>query len=132
MVALHQCLEPGLDLLRGGIRLEAERVERLALGIAHRASLGATGGASAGGRSELLKHSERIIGAAEFGTKAGGMRAHRGPAAVHAHLPGRAMPDDGLALIAGNVVGAHAGEKIVGVVVLADVVETEPPVFALA
>src|SRR5512133_2067634 len=35
MVAFDQRLELPLDLLRRGIRLEAERVERLALGIAH-------------------------------------------------------------------------------------------------
>ena len=42
------------------------------------------------------------------------------------------MADHGFFLIAGNVVGAHASEEIVGVVVLADVLETKPPVFTLA
>jgi hypothetical protein len=36
MVPLHQRLEPRLHLLCRGVRLEAERIERLALGIAHR------------------------------------------------------------------------------------------------
>src|SRR5215467_7921975 len=35
MMALHQRLELPLDLLCRGIRVEAERIERLALGIAH-------------------------------------------------------------------------------------------------
>ena len=42
------------------------------------------------------------------------------------------MADHGFFLIAGNVLGAHAGEEIVGVVVLADMFEAKPPVFALA
>ena len=82
--------------------------------------------------AELLEHAEGILGAAEFGTKARRMGARRRPPAVHAHLPGRAMPDDGFPLIAGDVVGAHAGEEIVGVIVLAHVIKAEPPIFLLA
>src|SRR6516225_6384925 len=61
-----------------------------------------------------------------------GAGARRRPAAVHAHLPSRTMADHRLLLIAGDVLGAHAGEEIVSVVVLAHVIETEPPIFALA
>src|SRR5438105_580531 len=53
-------------------------------------------------------------------------------AAIHAHLPGRAMADGRVLLVAGDVVRAHAGEEIVGVVVLAHVVEAEAPVFVFA
>ena len=42
------------------------------------------------------------------------------------------MPDHRLPLITGNIVGAHPGEEIVGVVVLAHMVEAEPPIFPLA
>ena len=42
------------------------------------------------------------------------------------------MSDDRVLLVAGDVVGAHAGEEIVRVVVLAHVIEAEPPIFALA
>src|SRR5262249_35671475 len=42
------------------------------------------------------------------------------------------MPDDGVLLIPGDVVGSHAGKEIVGMIVLPDVIETELPVFALA
>src|SRR5262249_32414850 len=73
-----------------------------------------------------------IIGTAEFGMQAGRMGARCRPSAVHPHLPGRAMPDDRFLLITGNVLGAHAGKEIVRMVVLANVIETEPPVFALA
>jgi len=42
------------------------------------------------------------------------------------------MADDGFLLIPDNVLGAHAGEEIVRVVVLADVRKAEPPVFLFA
>ena len=42
------------------------------------------------------------------------------------------MADHGFFLKAGDVLGAHAGEEIVGVVVLADVFEAKAPVFTLA
>src|SRR5262249_59164071 len=64
--------------------------------------------------------------------KAGGMETRGRPPAVHPLLPGRAMPDARLLLIAGNVLGAHAGEEIVRMVVFANVLEAEPPIFALA
>src|SRR5260370_7814845 len=64
--------------------------------------------------------------------KAGGMGARRRPSAVHPHLPGRTMADDGFLLIPDNVLGAHAGEEIVRMVVLADMIEAKPPIFALA
>src|SRR5260370_37553481 len=64
--------------------------------------------------------------------KAGGIGARRRPSAVHPHLPGRTMADDGFLLIPDNVLGAHAGEEIVRMVVLADMIEAKPPIFALA
>src|SRR4051794_5254345 len=42
------------------------------------------------------------------------------------------MPDDSLLLISCNIVGTHAGEEIVRVIVGADVIEAELPVFPLA
>src|SRR5262249_57190172 len=64
MMSLDQRLEPGLDLLGRGVRLEAERIERLALGIARRAELrqpplGST--PCAGQSAELPEHAEGII-----------------------------------------------------------------------
>src|SRR5262249_12122761 len=82
--------------------------------------------------AELPEHAEWIIGASKFGMKAGGVGTRRRPSAVHPHLPGRAMSDDRLLLIAGNVLGAHAGKEIVRMVVFANVIEAEPPIFALA
>src|SRR5262245_6307750 len=133
MMALHQRLEPGLDLLRCDVAFEPERLERLALGISHRAGLGARRiGPGSGGAAELPEHAERIYGAVELRLEARRARPRRRPAAVHAHLPGRAVADHGLLLVAGNVVRVHAGEEIITVVVLADMIETELPVLALA
>ena len=42
------------------------------------------------------------------------------------------MTDDSVFLISGDVLWSHAGEKIVRMVVGADVIETEPPVFPFA
>ena len=62
VVALHQELEPGLDLGRRGVDLEPERVERLALGIADRAAFpGLLACASRSGRAELGEHAERVV-----------------------------------------------------------------------
>src|SRR5215471_2416486 len=131
MVTFHQRLETGLDLLDRRRSLQAERIERLALGIADRTGLRLVG-PSAGGAAELSEHAERIGPAAKFGMEASRIGARRRPPAVHAHLPGRAMSDHGVALILGDIVEAHSIEEIVGMVVLADVIEAEPPIFLLA
>src|SRR4051794_28657708 len=59
------------------------------------------------------------------------MRALGRLAAVHAHLPGRAMAGGGVLLVLGDVVVVHASEEIVGGVVLAHVGKAEAPVFIL-
>ena len=53
-------------------------------------------------------------------------------AAVEAHLPGRPVAGDGVLLVARDRIVAHAGEIIVGMVVLAHVLEAEAPVLVLA
>src|SRR5215467_2567139 len=131
MMALHQLLEARLDRGTLGVGLEPEGVQRLALGIAHRAALRLLPRVGrARPTAELAEHAERIVGAlvAEEPARArlaGSLAAH------HAHLPGRAMAGDRVLLIARDRVLAHAGEKIVGVIVLAHMIETEPPVLAL-
>src|SRR5262249_42194340 len=134
MMAFHQRLESGLDLMRRGVRLQAERIERPALGIADRTYLcrSSIGTLRTKRSAHLPEHVERIIRAAALGMEARSRGGGRWPPAAHAHLPGRPVSDDRLLLIAGNVVGAHAGEEIVSVVVLTHVSETEMPVFALA
>src|ERR1043165_1766945 len=81
MVALHQLLEARLDPGRLGVGLEPERVERLALRVAHRARFyHRPFDARARTGPELTQHLEWIVGAAAI--KAVG-------AAVAAPAPGR-------------------------------------------
>ena len=42
------------------------------------------------------------------------------------------MADQGVLLIFGDVIVAHAREEVVGMVVFTDVTEAEPPIFVLA
>ena len=67
----------------------------------------------AAGCAEFPKHAKRIIGAGKFRAKSRGVGARARPSAIHAHLPGRAVPNDRFLLISRNIVGAHAGEEIV-------------------
>src|SRR5207247_6573816 len=122
MMALHQELEPRLDLGRAGAALEPERVERLALGVANETAL-----RRGGRRTPGPEQSERIV-------------RHELPMAVlraailsvHSDLPGGPVARDRLLLVTGDRVFAHSGEQIVGLIILAHVMQTEAPVFALA
>src|SRR5262245_46796533 len=131
MMPLHERLEPSLDLLCGGIRFEPKRIERLALGITHPAGLLAAP-PCASDTAEFPEKTEGIIRTAELGTKTRGMGARGRLSPVHPHLPSRTVADHGFLLVAGNIFGAHAGEEIVGMVVLAHVFEAKPPIFTLA
>src|SRR5437764_12792916 len=53
-------------------------------------------------------------------------------AAVETHPTGRAMAGHGVLLVARDRVVAHAGEIVVGVIVLTHVLKTEAPVLAFA
>src|SRR5882757_9781144 len=121
-MALHQHLEPRLDLGLVGADIQTQFAQRLALSIADGARRLGLLGLRAG--AEFAKHIERVARriSAEFGA---GMIAG-------AHLPGRAMSRDGVLLILEDRVIAHAGEVIVGVVVLADVLDAETPMLVLA
>src|SRR5207248_5042151 len=110
-------------------RFQSEHVESLALGVARDAAIDwCVIGIQP--RAGLLEQIERIVreelpacilGCAGFGTLA-----------VDPDLPRRTVAGDGLLLVAGDRVLAHSGEKIVGMIVLAHVMETESPIFALA
>src|ERR1700733_924986 len=113
-------------------------MKRLALGIADGAPLGL--GARMCGRrpraAELPRDIEGIIGAQGLG-KRSARSAPCAPlaaagAADHADLPCRQMTREGILLITRHGIVAHTGEKIIGVVVFPNVIETEPPIFALA
>src|SRR5215813_3489938 len=63
MMALHQLLEARLDLAALGVGLEPERMQRLALGVAHGAPLGLARVGLARPPAQLAEHAERIVGA---------------------------------------------------------------------
>src|SRR5262249_45844398 len=94
---------------------------RLGLGLAART------GATAAAAVELGKHVEGIGSAVEVGS---GRALAFAAAAIGAHLPGRAVAGQRVLLIARHGFGVHAGEEIVGLVILADVVEAEVEVLA--
>src|SRR3954467_14416974 len=91
MVALHERFETRLDVFDRRPCIEPERIECLAFDIVYGSGLTAPRAARP---PELAEHAKRIVGSGDLGVEAGGAGAGRGPAAVHAHLPGRAMADD--------------------------------------
>src|ERR1043166_9543741 len=105
-------------------------MQRFALGVAHHAPFGR--GALAAGpprpHAQLVEKTERIRGAAAVRTEP---VATVRLAPVHPHFPSRAVTGNGLLLIARDRVIAHSGEKIVGLVVFANVLQAEAPIFAL-
>src|SRR4051794_29299132 len=103
MVALHQRFETSLDVFDRRTGIKPERIECLALDIVHGAGLTpALAAARAAWPPELAEHAEGIVGSGDFRVEAGGTGTRRRPSAVHAHLPGRAMADDGFFLIFGD------------------------------
>src|ERR1051326_898973 len=128
MMALHQDLELGLDVGRVGIRFKAKGMQRLALGVAHHTfRRGTLALGPPWPHTQLVENPERIRGAAVRTETVATVLVP-----VHPHFPGRAMTRNGLLLIARDRVLAHSGEEIVGLVILAHVLEAEAPVFALA
>src|SRR5688500_20377223 len=110
MVAFYQQLETRFDLGRRGLAFEAERVERPALGVVDHARL-APAQVVVVARAGLAEQPERIVRIGEAGAEARRVRAPFRLAAIHAHLPGRAMADHRLALILGDVVSTHTGKE---------------------
>src|SRR5262249_55828164 len=129
-VAIHQELDPRLDLGPLRVRVETEGVERLAFDVAQRAALPAVA-ARTPLAAELRVDVERIIGRPEGRLEPGSAGEAR-LLAVLAELPGGTVTGDRVLLEPGNRLVAHAGEVIVRMIVLAHVLETEAPVLALA
>src|SRR6202043_2074073 len=128
MVLLHQRLVFRLHGLERRIRAEPHHLQRLALGIENlppfalglRAGTGTRPPAAAA--VELAEHAERIGRAFQVGL--GAALALLG-AGVGAHFPGRPMAGQRILLVARDRVRIHAGEEIIGLVIFADVIETE-------
>src|SRR5580658_10151871 len=129
MMALYQQLEPSLDIGPFGVGFKAEHVEGTALCIENLATLRRRP-RMAGLRAGLTEHGERVRGFPLGGAKtAAGAPGRRALAADRAHFPGRAVAGDGFLLILRDRIVAHAGKKIVGIVVFAHVLEAEPPIL---
>src|SRR3984885_4075391 len=133
MVLLHQRLVFGLDGFERRIGAEPHHLQRLTLGVEDLSGLDlGFAGSAAGTRPpaaaavELGEHTERIGSGFEVGLRTALALLGAG---VGAHLPGRAVAGQRILLVARDRVGIHAGEEIVGLVVFADVVETEVPVL---
>src|SRR6516165_167969 len=123
MVTFDQGLESGLDLRPARVLLQTQCMQGFASRIMHRSRLDPLLlGALAARCAELLPNVE-WIGCVEA-RHAFARRAAAGP-----HFPGRSMTRDGVFLITRNRLVAHAGEKIIGTIVLADVIEAEAPVL---
>src|SRR5262249_31707338 len=82
-----------------------------------------------GSHAQLAEESERIGRAVAIPAESIGLGA---VAAVHTHFPGGTVAGDRFLLIPGNRVLAHPGEEIVRLIVFADVLEAETPVFPFA
>src|SRR5208282_5949484 len=131
MMPLYQGLELSLDIGPFGVGFKAEHVEGAALRIENLAALGRGPRMAGPGGAGLAEQRERVLGGpaggAGFGPTAPGVTAF---AADRAHFPGRTVAGNGLLLIFRDCVLAHAGEKIVRIVVFAHVFEAELPILA--
>src|ERR1700726_4010797 len=134
MVALHQLLEPRLDVRTGRAILQPERVKCLALGVAHGAPLGL--GARlcrTGARTAALPRDVGSVLETETLVKRPtGLSLGTPLGAPHPDPPSRKMSGERVLLKARNRVVAHAVKKIIGLIVFAGMLQAESPVFAFA
>src|ERR1700744_6216317 len=132
MVLLDQRLVLGLDVVERGIGAEPHHLQRLALGVEHFPGFALGLGAGPWTRPpaatavEFAEHAEGIGSAFQIGF--GTALALLGTG-VGAHLPGRTMTGQRILLIARDRIRIHALEEIVGLIVFADMVEAEMPIF---
>src|ERR1700720_2872396 len=133
MVLLHQRLVFRLDGLERCVGAEPHHLQRLALGVEYFPgfALGLAGAPAwtrppATAAVEFAEHAERIGRAFQIGL--GAALALLG-AGVGAHLPGRTMAGQRILLVTRNRVRIHALEEIIGLIVFADMIETEVPVL---
>src|SRR5215510_9082590 len=122
MMPLHQFLEPRFHLLGGRADFQPQRVQGFSLSVADRSSFSAGLLFSA---HSFAKQTERISVTAK--------RPHIRPnrSLAGSHFPGRTMSGEGVLLVSHHRRVAHSGEKIVGLVVLAHVIQTKTPIILL-
>src|SRR6516164_4371113 len=127
MVPLYQHLELRLDIGAFGVGFKAENIERPALCVENLALLG-RGSRMTVPRAPHAKERERIVGrpvgVPKHSCAAGALAADR------THLPGRTVTGQRLLLVFGDSIFAHAGEKIVRIIIFTHMFEAELPVFA--
>src|ERR1700677_4901803 len=133
MMLLHQRLVFRLDGLERGIGAEPHHLQRLALGIEDFTGLGlGLAGRAARTRPpaaaavEFAEHAEGIGRAFQIGFRAALCFFGAG---IGAHLPGRAVAGQRILLVPRHRIRVHSGKEIIGLVVFANVIETEVPVF---
>src|SRR5262249_49994945 len=119
MMPFHQFLEAHFHLLRSGSNLQPERVQGFPLGVADRSSFGA----------RLLFRSNSSAKQFER-TSVAPKSTHIWPtrSLTGSHLPGRTMSRKGILLVGHHRRISHSGEKIIGLVVFAHVIEAKTPI----
>src|SRR5262245_794087 len=122
MMPLHQFLEAHFHLLRSGSDLQPERVQGFPLGVADRSSFGA----------RLLFRAQSFAKQLERISVAESTHIRSNRSLAGSHLPGRTMSRKGILLVGHHRRIAHSGEKIVGLVVFAHVIEAKTPIVLLA
>src|SRR6202030_1374972 len=106
--------------------------QRLALGVEYFPGFdlgfrtGARAGPPAAAAIELAEHAEGIGRTFQVGLRAALALFGAG---IGAHLPSRAVAGQRILLVPRHRIRVHAGKEIVGLVVFANVIETEVPVF---
>src|SRR6516165_2077643 len=129
MMLLHQRLVLHLDFLQRRARTEPHHLQRLALGVKDLSRLGL--GRTARPRPppsatiELAEYAEGVEGA----VKVDGRRPPAAATRIGAHFPGRTMAGQRILLVARHGFSVHPRKEVVGLVVFANVVETEVPIF---
>src|SRR5262249_16108189 len=128
MVPLYQDLVLRLDIGAFGIGFKAENIERAALRVENLALLGRDSRMTVP-RPPHAKDRERIV-SRPVGVPEHSCRTAGALAADRTHLPGRTVTGQRLLLVFGDGIFAHAGEKIVRIIIFTDMLEAELPVFA--
>jgi hypothetical protein len=130
MVTFHQFLESRLDLRPRRRLLQSESVQGLALSIEDGSPPFRLGASPVRARcAELTQDIERIRRSPAFIKKPANSSFRTFLTAHRSHTPSRQVSREGVLLISRHRVIAHAGEVIIGLVVFADMGETEFPVF---
>src|SRR5262249_40160866 len=134
VMPFHQFLEARLDVWTSCAILQPQDVKRFPLRITDGPSLGLGAGLCCTGArtTEFPQDVERIGGGEIRIQQQADLFSCAALAADHSNPPGGEMSGERIFLKARTRIVAHAGKKIIGLIVFANVIEAEPPVFALS